>query len=93
MTIYLNNIFKHYILSYSNFASYRSNLPFRFVWHVFCTFIQDVRCRTKMIRKRTKIGRLRDKMPDRETRLEILRDSVSKQMQDFKKGTNMWIFI
>ena len=41
----------------------------------------------------TKIARLGDNMPDRDTRSERLRVTCQKGRQGFEKRTNMWIII
>ena len=46
-----------------------------------------------MVKKRTKSERLRDKIPDGETRFERLRDKLSKKGYVFEKVTSMWIIM
>ena len=46
-----------------------------------------MRERTKIVRKRTKIYRLRDKMPERKTQAGRLRGNMSESEAIFRKGT------
>ena len=57
---------------------------------LLCTSIEDMREITKMMRKRTKVERLRDKMPEKKS-YTIWETACQQERQ--KKPTNMWIII